>query len=133
MVKKAGNKRSRLFDHFTFAPVVWSVALVESSTVGRISVASGMLVSTLGSGIFVSRVVSIEGRVVCVAGAVAAVVVGTVVGKVVGIVSAGLLPQAHRPMVRTRASAIAKNCFIGNLHNLIYGYSMSLVVVFNQI
>ena len=85
-----------------------------------------MLVSTLGSGMFVSKVVSMVGIVAAVVGVVVAAVVAAVVaGIVVGFVSAGFLPQAHRLQTIIKVNAIAISCFIGNLHNLIYGYSMS--------
>ena len=113
-----------------FAPVLASVELPSVSSVGSMSVASGMLVSILGSGMLVSNVGSIVGMVAAVVGVVVAAVVA---GMVVGIVSAGFLPQAHKPQTMIRVRTIAKSCFIRNLHNLIYGYSMSCVVLFNQI
>ena len=62
------------------------VSLVEEP-----SVESGMLVSTLGSGILVSKVVSIEGTVLAIVGSVVGAVVAAVVGVVVGAVVAGVL------------------------------------------
>lgn len=68
---------------------------------------SGILVSTLGSGMFVSTLVSRSG----------AVVVGTVLGAVVGVVVGVVLscawhPQAARQHVRVKARAIVKSFFI---------------------
>ena len=82
--KESGNLCSRIF-YLTLARPSISVAsvLVVMSSVISLFI-SGMLVSTSGSGILVSRVGSILGMVAAVVGAVVGTVVaGIVVGMVV--------------------------------------------------
>ena len=77
------------------------------------SVVSGVLVSTLGSGILVSMVGSIVGAVVTTVGAVVDAVVGIVVGAVVtGFFLFAWQPQADREKVRISAITIEKSFFM---------------------